>query len=336
MTLILLSGRRDNMRNLHLESAIWHLFTSTEFYEAAALECEATMEWFGTLAISRNVANLGRNNQIFDKFKTLARNFRRGADLAALGDYRLIWDTARCFSGDVRGMMEQPLHSWMTEAEYKEFESVRISRLITYAGQIESALHNAMVGADSFFNADPDCPERVNADEAFPGDEIVEWYNAYLGFYEQPLFWKLPDPLPQYVVDTSIACQTGGEVPWTGVWCPSAGLEMHSLTFAIKGLRMQPAYRVVKTAEELEAEGFLLGTPETVAVATTWHPVISPKPEKNTNEDLWAKAGQPCPKSGIWQAADVNASERYFSSGATMSSLGSAYGLTTWRWISDR
>jgi hypothetical protein len=244
------------------------------------------MEWFGTLAISRQVANFGRNNQIYDKFKQRARDFRRGAELARLGDYQLIWDIAGYVSGDVRGMMEQPLHSWMTEAEYREFESVRVSRVVTYAGQIESALNNAMVGAESFFDPNPDCPERSDDDDGFPGDEIVKWYDAYVDFYGKPLFWNLPDPLPEYVIDTSIACRTGDEVPWTGVWYPSTGLEKHSLTFAIKGLKMQPVYQVVKTTEELRTEDYMFPPPETVAVATTWHPVIPSGRQSVTNEEL--------------------------------------------------
>jgi hypothetical protein len=176
--------------------------------------------------------------------------------------------------------------------------------VMAYAGQIERALNNAMVSAKSFFNPDPDCPERSDDDDGFPGDEIVEWYNAYVDFYEKPLFWNLPNPLPEYVIDTSTACRTGDEVPWTGVWCPSTGLEQHSLTFAIKGLRMQAGYRVTKTIEELESEGGIFSSPETVAVAATWHPVIQSRRQAETNEELWAKGGEPCPKAGIWQPTD--------------------------------
>lgn len=323
------------MRNLNLEAALWYRFTSTEFFEAAARECELTTKWFGTLAISRQVANFGRNNQIFDTFKALARDFRRGAELARLGDYRLIWDTARCVRGDVRGMMEQPLHSWMTETEYQEF-NVKIDRLSTYAGRIKSALHNAMVGAEGFFNPNPNCPERSNDDEGFPGNEIVQWYDEYVDFYNEPFFWKLLDPVPEYVINTSIACRTGEEVPWTGVWYPITGLEKHSLTYAIKGMRMQPVYRVTKTAEELEAEGVLLPTPETVALATTWHQVIPSGRDASTSQTLWSKAGEPCPKAGIWQPTDPGAAQRTYAVGETMGNLGSAFGLTVWRWVADR
>ena len=325
------------MRNIHLESAIWNLFSSGEFFEAAARECEQTMAWFGTLAISRQVANFGRNNQIFDTFKTLALDFRRGAELAALGDYRSIWETARCVRGDARGMMEQPLHSWMTEAEYREFSGVRLTRLLTYASQITRALSNAFVGADSFFDPDPEWPEGSNDDSGFPGDRLVKAYRSYTTLHDDGSFQTFPDPLPEYVIDWPVACRTGDEVPWTGVWYPSVGLEGHSLTFAIKGLRMQPAYRVTKTIEERKREsgGAVFSSPETVAVATIWHPVIPSGRPAATDDELRAKAGEPCPKSGVWQPMDVGALPRTYHVGQTMANLGSAYGLTVWRWMAD-
>lgn len=323
------------MRNMHLEAAIWNLFTSPEFYDAAAQECLETMGWFGTLAVSRQVANFGRNNQIYEKFEQWARDFKRGAELARLGDYRLIFQIASGVSGNIRGMMEQPLHSWMTKAEYQEFERVRIGRLLTYAGQIESALHNAFAGPEAFFNPHPDFPERSDDDDAFPGDEIVEWYNAYVDYYEKPLFWNLPDPLPEYVIDTSVSCSTGDEVPSTGVWYPRTGLEKHSLTFAIQGLRMQPAYRVIKTTAELEAEGMLCPMPQTVAVATCWHPLVPSGRRIGGNFEIWAKAGETCPKSGMWRPTDPGATPRNFEAGETMAHAGSPYGLTVWRWEGD-
>lgn len=328
------------MRNVHLEAALWNLFTSVKFFEAAAQECEDTMKWFGTIAVSRQVADFGRNNQIFDTFKRLARDFHRGADLARLGDYKLIWETARYVTGDVRGMMEQPLHSWLTEVEYREFESIWIGALMKYAGRIQSALNNAMTGAGSFLYPDPDCPERSNDDDGYPGDSITRWYNDYIKHLKRPIICTIPDPLPEYAIDKSIVCQTGNEVPWTGVWYPTTGLEKHSLTFAIKGLRMQPAYRVLKTVEErqLESGGAIFGSPETIAVATTWHPLIPSgrTVSVDTNKELRAKAGQICPKAGIWQSTDPGAARRFYEAGETMADLKSAYGYTVWQWVSDR
>lgn len=326
------------MRNLHLEASIWNLFTSVDFFMAAARECETTMKWFGDLALARRVANLGRNNQVFDTFKSLEHDFRIGAELASLGDYKLIWETAGAARGDVRGMMDQPLHSWMSENEYQEFSAVRVGRLLTYARQITRALHNALVGADSFFEPDPECPERSNDDDGFPGDKIVEAYNTQLNESSSALHWKLPDPLQEYLIDKSVSCRTGDQVSWTGVWFPATGLERHSLTFAIKGLRMQPAYHVVKTQEELKHEngGATFFSPETIAVPTIWHPVVPSGKAFETDRELWAKAGNPCPKAGIWQPTDPGVPGRHYEFGETMANLGSAYGYTVWRWIAER
>jgi hypothetical protein len=326
------------MRDLNLEAALWNLFTSAEFFESAARECADTMAWFGALATSNQIASFGRNNQIYDKFKKRSLDFMRGAELARLGDYRFAWDISSYISGDVRGMMEQPLHSWMTSTQFREFEEVRISRLLNFASQINRSLHNAIVGADCFFDPDPECPERSDDDEGFPGDEIAKVYKSLLHHYKDRPLLSLPEPLPEYTIDRSVACQTGDEVPRTGVWYPATGLEGHSLTFAIKGLRMQPAYRVTKTEEERtrESGGAVFGTPETVAVATTWHPVIPTGRSVTPDTDLRSKAGQPCPKAGIWQPLEPGATQRFYTVGETMADLKSAYGYTVWTWIADR
>lgn len=326
------------MRNLHLEAAIWEFFSSPEFFEAAADEFEETMAWFGNLAVSRDTANFGRNNQIFDKFRQRANDFRRGAQLARHGDYEFIWNISECIGGDARGMMEQPLHSWMTDAEYREFSGRRLSRLLAYASSITRALNNAFVGADSFFDPDAEWPEGSNDDGGFPGDKIVKAYQSYTSLHDKRTFKILPNPLPEYVIDRSVVCRTGEEVPWTGVWYPSVGLEAHSLTFAIEGLRMQPVYQITKTVEEREREsgGAIFSSPETVAIATSWHPVMLSGRHIEIDHELRAKAGEPCPKAGVWQPMEPGAAQRVYNADETMANLESAYGITVWYWVAER
>jgi len=324
------------MRNIAMEAAIWYMFTSIEYFEAAANECEDTMNWFGGLAVARSVPDFGRNNQIYDKFKSLAKKFRQGAEFAILGDYRNIRSVAGSVRGDIRGMIEQPLHSWMTEAEYHEFEFVRLGILGTYSRNIELALHNAIYGADIFFDPTPDNPERVDDDDGMPGEDIMRWYKDYTRLSNRASSCKLPDPLPEYIVDKSVTCKTGDEVPWTGVWYPATGLERYSLTFAIKGMRMQPVYHVIKTTEELRTPERMFPRPQTVAVATVWHPVIATSRKVESTQELWAKAGDVCPKTGLWQPTDPGAQTRNYNAGDKMLSLGSAQGLTVWRWLADR
>lgn len=324
------------MRNINLEAAIFKLYTSSKFFDAAAHECDNILKWFGTLAKNRGVTDFGRNNQIYDNFKQRSNEFRRGAQLAVLGDYEPIWKTASYIRGDIRGIYEQPLHSWMSKAEYHEFEYIKIGRLTHYSVRIEKILNHAMTGALSFFDPDLENSDLKNYDSGFSGDEIIEWYRGSDGVYKEPLIQDLPDPIPNYIVDATVSCKTGDEVPWTGIWFPSTGLENHSLTFAVKGLRMQPAYRVIKTKAELRAEGVSIPISKTVAEATVWHPVIEAPQTTNANNELWAKAGQPCPREGMWQPTDPGVPQRYHQLGQPMLDLKSAHGLTVWRWMADR
>jgi hypothetical protein len=77
-------------------------------------------------------------------------------------------------------------------------------------------------------------------------------------------------------------------------------------------------------------------SPKTIAVATAWHPVVPSGRQAVTHEELRAKAGEPCPKAGMWQPMDPGASQRAYAAGETMANLGSAYGITVWRWTADR
>lgn len=319
------------MRDLNLEAYIWYLFTSQCFFESAAKECASAAQWFGSIATSRQVGAFGKNSQIFDRLKSWEREFSDGAELASLGYYEKIWNTAGSVGMDVRGIMEQPLHSWMTEAEFREFETVRISRILALSSHIELALNNALA-MDGDFDRDQDTSELDDEDSGFPGDEIVLMYEDLVDSYDPPLIQTLPKPLPEYVVDPSVTCRTGDEVPWTGVWFPSTGLENHSLTFAIKGQTMQPVYRVTKPASEFELEGFLLASPETVAKRADWHPVVPYSGLPTTRNELRAKAGEVCPKSGIWRPTDPGAVARTYIAGQTMAQIGSAYGITVWLW----
>lgn len=324
------------MRNFQLEAAIWSLFASKDFFNIAARECDEAKKWLGSLAILRNATSFGRNNQIFDKLNQWAGDFRRGGDLAAFEDYRLVWDTAGVAIGDVRGILEQPLRGWMADDEYEEFCDDRIGKIVTISESIYRALNNAMVGADCFYSPDPDDPEALNIDGGFSGADIVEWYEDLVKTQGIEFHCPLPDPLPDYVVNKSVTCKTGDEVPQTGVWYPATGLEHHSLTFAVKGARMQPGYRIVKTTEQLSTPEWMFPPPETIAVPTVWHLVMIAERAVKSDDELRAKAGQACPKTGLWQPTDPGAQTRHYNAGDKMLSLGSAHGLTVWRWLADR
>ncbi|MCA1860818.1 DUF1911 domain-containing protein [Janthinobacterium sp. HSC-3S05] len=48
-------------------------------------------------------------------------------------------------------------------------------------------------------------------------------------------------------------------------------------------------------------------------------------------KELRAKAGDPCPKAGLWQSLDVVPELRRYQQNEEMDNLGSVYGLTVWR-----
>lgn len=69
----------------------------------------------------------------------------------------------------------------MTKAEYQEFSELMIGLLMNFAMQITNAINNAMIKGESFFHPDPNCPERANDDDGFPGEEIIKTYNFRIG-----------------------------------------------------------------------------------------------------------------------------------------------------------
>lgn len=54
-------------------------------------------------------------------------------------------------------------------------------------------------------------------------------------------------------------------------------------------------------------------------------------PPINTNE-LRSKAGDQCPKTGLWHSLDAPSVSQHFEMGEPMTNLDSAYGLTVWRY----
>jgi hypothetical protein len=48
---------------------------------------------------------------------------------------------------------------------------------------------------------------------------------------------------------------------------------------------------------------------------------------------LRAKAGEPSPRSGLWQSQDSKAQQRHFEQGEIMPDLRSAYGFTIWQYM---
>ncbi|WP_150118564.1 hypothetical protein [Collimonas fungivorans] len=56
---------------------------------------------------------------------------------------------------------------------------------------------------------------------------------------------------------------------------------------------------------------------------------------KQPDAPLREKAGQPSPKTGVWESMDAAPVQRIFKAGEIMPNLKSAYGLTVWQWLRD-
>jgi hypothetical protein len=327
----------DIMRDLNREACIWYLFTSPEFFEAAALECESIIKWEIEFAAKRKFSP---NPEEIERFIKKADEFRHGAELATSGDYEAIWNVSRWFYSTVRGMIEtSPDNWWMTEEQWRLFGAEgRLDRLKKIATLIGDALNNALTKANSF--SKPERSERSDDDDGYPGDSIISSYEDLLHHYDASFYPKLFDPLPECVIDHSVSCRTGDEVPWTGVWYPETGLERHSLTFSIKGLKMQPVFRITKSVEELKRENpdEFFYQPETIAVATTWHPVIPSGPTvyAEPRERLKLNAPQRAVKPGRWLPTEPILVERTQEEKKKAVKPGTTFAFNIWRWLRNR
>ncbi len=65
------------------------------------------------------------------------------------------------------------------------------------------------------------------------------------------------------------------------------------------------------------------------SVPTAAPPVIA------APEELRAKAGEPCPATGVWEWVDSNPQRRRYAYSEPMGNLGSAYGWRIWRYVSE-
>lgn len=326
-------------RDLNLETALWYFFTSPEFYEMGAKECEDLRDMFSGVAVAHGKTTYKRNGQIYDAFNTASRNFRRGVEFAKLDEYNVIYDATGNVQSDIRGMTQwSSPEVWMNEAEQKAF-SRGTGRVLAHHYLIQHALFNGLRGGVTFTNSD----RYIDRDDGFRDSSILSKFNFYNSHYA--FGWPLPSPPPCYEIDQSTSVKTGEVCTWTGVWYPAVGLERHSLVFGIKGYPMPPAYRCDKTMEELAAESddgdAFSSDIETTAVETIWHPVKLIESATHSTDDgvqkLRCSANDLCPKAGYWLTVAKLGSRRHFKKGDIMPDFpGSSYGVTIWMWDQDQ
>lgn len=324
-------------RDLNLEASLWYFFTSPEFYEMAAKECEDLRDMFSGAAKVHGKTTYKRNGQIHDAFNTAARNFKRGAGFARLEEYNVIYDAAGSVQSDIRGMTQWSSPDvWMDDAEREAFHR-GTGRVLVYHELIQHSLANGLKGGAKYIS-----PTNVykDRDNGFRDSSIISKFAFYNTYYD--FGWQVPSPLPQYKVDKSISVKTTELCPITGAWYPVVGLERHSLVFGIKGYPMPAAFFCDKTMEELSAESkdgeVFTSDIETIAVDTTWHPVklVEPANDSETPIKLMrCNGGEPCPGNGYWWTPAKPGAGREFKQGEIMPKFQSDYGATIWQWSSD-
>jgi hypothetical protein len=289
---------------LDKEAWCWYHLTSEEFYLGAVVACETVRDFFKRETLSRNAADFGRNNQIYDSWARHARELTQAIGFVEYGDYAPLRSAAADIRSTNRGINQWGNMGWLGEAE------AEYSRLAEIAGEygssIEAALECGLVGGLYWLeDAANDPPERRNAPFGYGiyvADFVtVDKYNGktpeekYPHLREHPI----PEAFPRYAPDTSRPCKTGETVPWTGVWVSEEGIARHPLTFALKGRSMTPSWKIIQTEEENEAvllkqpgytknnddsiaiptpeEGgdkWVWPTPQFEITATTWYPLL--------------------------------------------------------------
>jgi len=321
-------------RDLHIETALWYFFTSPDFYEMGAKECEDMRDTFGGVAKTHGKTTYKRNGQIYDAFDKAARNFRRGIDFAKLDEYNVIFDAAQAVASDIRGMVQwSSPEAWMSEMESKEFHR-RTGRIGAYDYLIQHALFNGLKKGVEFLDVDD---LNKNIDDGFRDSSIISKFNFYNS--DDNFGWKLPSPSTRYDIDQSTSVKTGEVCPWTGVWHPAVGLDRHSLVFGVKDYPMPPAYHCDITMEELASRDgkAYVSRIKTNAVETIWHPVKPVESLLTDTDDgikkLRCEANNPCPKTGYWSTPAKLGSRRHFQQGEIMPDFpASTYGITIWMW----
>lgn len=189
-----------------------------------------------------------------------------------------------------------------------------------------------MYSDQSYKDRSSDWCYEVPRDMAYESDDIAR--------YSEPhIFPTLPDQIPEYAPDTSISCQTGDIVPWTGVWVPSRGMGTAALAFARKNLQiMQPAYEIASRDEDGYATFKLVDCvwhPVKPTGRVIEHPVLTQLKHDQSTAHGRCESGERCPREGYWFTPAAQDSRRLFKLGEVMPSFGGDYGQTIWQWAGE-
>lgn len=309
-------------RDLNREAFLWYTLTSPDYLDQAfeqlrqvdaflkdQVKAHPTAKDFGPAAYWG-----GMITQLLDTYPN-ARAMLAHGEFATMREWCIQ-------AGSIdRGFREQAM--WMSKDDFVQFLD-----LIDEASSVASNYIRAIEMIDTFsgenFLDGTDHWSAIDQDQGFPGANIL-----------LKLDYLHADHIPEYSIDSSLACRSGDIVPWTGVWIPADGIGTAALAFARQGQLMQPKYPVTHVDE--------YGYEHTKPVETYWHPVKPTGRMLPVNSDappgdpLRVPAGKSATQSGYWFTPAKQGSRRHFKRGEVFPEVeGNSYGATFWQWSPDQ
>lgn len=230
---------------------------------------------------------------------------RAHGDYAALG-------RACGISGSVRGQRDY-WADWMDEVE--PGATARYYELLFKADDLADPIDRTASGIWS------------------PGSLTIEYPEVIKEPLNPPATW------PSYRLNPNIRIRSGERTPQTGIYLPDADHGFPTLLVKSDDPLDGEANKALvvidpSVSEDREYRPVLWTLVERVAdesdIAST--PTLAASAQVN-NGILRAKAGEPCPRAGVWKSIDAKGISRTYKDGEPMADLSSSYGLTIWQWI---
>lgn len=249
--------------------------------------------------------------RVLPNFRDTMHILNDGYIKRAHGDYEALGRSCG-ITGDVRGQRDY-WADWMDEVE--PGATARYYELLFKADNL----------------ADP--VDRTSSGIWRPGALTTR----YAEVIKEPL--TPPSPWPSYRLNPHVRVRSGERTPQTGIYLPDADHGFPTL--------------LLKSDDPLagEANEALVVIDPSLSEDREYRPVLWTLVERVTDESdipsalpiaasasadngiLRAKAGEPCPRAGIWKSIDAKGISRTYKDGEMMDDLGSSYGLTVWQWI---
>lgn len=250
--------------------------------------------------------------RVLPNFRDTMRLLNEGYIKLTHGDYEAL-GRSNAVTGDVRGQTMDYSASWMNEVE--PGSEARYYELLYQASDLA-------------------WPIKLTSSGTWSQGDLT---TNYAKVVKEPL--NPPPSWPIYRLSPLVQVRTGERVPQTGIYLPNVDYGFPTLLIKSDdpllgeaneafvtldpALSEESGYRPAlwTLVERVADESDLPSTPAIAASASA------------DNGILRTKAGEPCPRAGIWKSIDAKGISRSYKDGEMMADLGSSYGLTIWQWI---